>query len=244
MLRDMLVDVFAELDRRIEMRWRVGDLQHGFWHTGMVPALMPVDTLREHGFWHARAENGLGRIGVSLQGGHTRVGIFLPRHLLDGMTGQGVTIEDAVARALDGQSAEIVRRLGGNMLFDRIYTAAPFSADWLRACVKDAIAREVLVNHLAWLVLTLWESAWRTIFSRWGDDKCMLLADAPLPDVIVEALPITLLDSQVYRSEDSGRDVWLTVLRLGGDLTEQDALERLQRLLPDARIRPWSLEGA
>jgi len=47
----MLESVFSALDYRIEERWSAGSLSKGFWRTGTIPVLVPVDSMREYGFW-------------------------------------------------------------------------------------------------------------------------------------------------------------------------------------------------
>lgn len=233
----VLQSVFAALDSRIEERWTAGNLSHGFWRTGAIPALTPVDTLREYGFWQARAilERGLtGQISVALLGGHTRIGMFLPNRLLEGMSTWGESLTDAVARAHDGQPASIIRRVGGDTLFDRIFTEAPFSADWLLRCTKDVNAQAILSNHLAWRVIDLWESALRTVMSQQSHDMGIVLHSAmPLPPVVTESLPITLQD--VYEVQPGH---WVTIVTqtAAGEIGLCELEAQLQTLLPDHGI--------
>ena len=136
----VLESTFKNLDQRIEERWNAGNLSHGFWRTGAIPRLTPVDTMREYGFWQGKAvlEKGLtGQVSVALIGGHTRMGIFLPNRFLEGVSVWGESLTDVVAKAHDGQPAPIVRRVGGDTLFDRIFTEPPFSAEWLLRCTQD-----------------------------------------------------------------------------------------------------------
>ena len=230
---NVLQSVFAALDSRIEERWTAGNLSHGFWRTGAIPALTPVDTLREYGFWQGKAalENGLaGQVSVALIGGHTRMGIFLPNRLLEGMSTWGESLTDAVAKAHDGQPAHIIRRVGGDTLFDRIFTEAPFSAEWLLRCTQDVNAQMVLENHLAWRVIDLWESALRAVMAQPSHDLGIVLHSAmPLPPIITESLPLTLQD--VYEIQ-AGH--WVTIVTLTTEELDLRELEtRLQALLPD-----------
>jgi hypothetical protein len=235
----VLQSVFADLDSRIEERWNAGNLSHGFWRTGAIPALAPVDTMREYGFWQAKAvlEKGLaGQVSVALIGGHTRIGMFLPNRLLEGMSTWGESLTDAVAKAHDGQPAPIIRRVGGDTLFDRIFTEAPFSAEWLLRCTKDVNAQAVLENHLAWRVIDLWESALRTVMSQPSHDLGIVLHSAmPLPPIVTEALPLTLLD--VYEVQPGH---WVTIVTedvgLLADSQAADLETQLQTLLPDHGI--------
>ncbi len=50
----VLESAFKNLDQRIEERWKAGNLSHGFWRTGAIPKLTPVDTMREYGFWQGK----------------------------------------------------------------------------------------------------------------------------------------------------------------------------------------------
>lgn len=238
----MLQSVFAALDRRIEERWTAGNLSHGFWRTGAIPALTPVDTLREYGFWQGKSALGervapgtglTGQVSVALIGGHTRIGIFLPNRVLEGTSSWNESLTDAVAKAHDGQPASIIRRVGGDMLFDRIFTEAPFSAEWLLRCTQDVNAQSVLSNHLAWRVIDLWESALRTVMSQQSHDLGIVLHSAmPLPPIVTEALPLTLQD--VYEINPGH---WVTIVTLTAEELGLSALEtQLQTLLPDHGI--------
>jgi hypothetical protein len=40
------IGFFQELNRRIEERWNAGNLSHGFWRSGVIQKLTPVDILR------------------------------------------------------------------------------------------------------------------------------------------------------------------------------------------------------
>lgn len=241
-LRTVLQSVFADLDRRVEERWNAGSLSHGFWRTGAIPKLTPVDTLREYGFWQGKAalEKELsGQVSVALVGGHTHIGIFLPNRMLEGgVSAWGESLTDAVARAHDGQPASIIRRVGGDTLFDRIFTEPPFSAEWLLRCTQDIGAQYILENHLAWRVIDLWESALRAVISRQSHDLGIVIQSTrSLPPVITETLPLTLQDA--YEIQPGH---WVTIVTaLAGsiptdapDLTEIEA--RLQNLLPDHGI--------
>jgi len=243
-MASVLQSVFTNLDSRIEERWTAGNLSHGFWRTGAIPALTPVDTLREYGFWQGKAvpEKGLsGQVSVALIGGHTRIGMFLPNRLLEGMSTWGESLTDAVAKAHDGQPAPIIRRVGGDTLFDRIFTEAPFSAEWLLRCTEDGNARDILVNHLAWRVIDLWESALRTVMSQQLHESGIVLhSTMPLPPIITESLPLTLQD--VYEVQPGH---WVTIVTLAGfaedvglpaDLQAADLEAQLQTLLPDHGI--------
>lgn len=252
----MFQDILAELDRRIEERWTAGNLAHGFWRTGGIPPLVPVDTFREYGFWQARALLGsgerpgtplFGQVSLSLQGGHTRMGVFLPNVLLETGSSFGESLLDLVARAHDGQPAQIVRRMGGDTLFDRIFTEAPFSADWFLTSADDPCARSILENHLAWRVIDLWESAIRVLQSAVAHrGKWVVHSLAPLPATITETLPITLLD--VFQT-DSG--AWITVCDWADSAQSdnreewQHAIQRaLSSALPDHQIQVRAMEQA
>ncbi len=253
-LTSVFESTFNNLDRRIEDRWNAGNLSHGFWRTGAIPKLTPVDTKREYGFWQGNAvlENvvapdasgmackGLsGQVSVALIGGHTRMGIFLPNRLIDGMSIAGCnhtwgeSLTDAVAKAHDGQPASIIRRVGGDTLFDHIFTEAPFSAEWLLHCVRDIEAQVVLENHLAWRVIDLWESALRAVISRQSYDSSVIVQSRkPIPSTITESLPVTLQDAYEMQAGQ-----WFTVMTPAADdfnLPEFEA--QLQNLLPDYGI--------
>jgi hypothetical protein len=240
----MLESVFNALDRRIEERWSAGNLSQGFWRTGTIPALAPVDSMREYGFWQAKAElssmgvaRGMtGQFSVALIGGHTRMGIFLPNRLLEGVSTWGESLTDAVSKAHDGKPASIVRRVSGDTLFDRIFTDAPFSADWLLTCVEDANAEEILRNHLSWRVIDLWESAMRAVMSRQSHDLGIVIESRkPLPPIITETVPLTLQD--VWEIQP-GR--WITTVFMADGAASQvelaDLEARLQALLPEHGI--------
>ncbi|MBU2765585.1 hypothetical protein HAP94_05095 [Acidithiobacillus ferrivorans] len=243
----VLESTFKNLDQRIEERWTAGNLSHGFWRTGAIPKLTPVDTMREYGFWQGKAvlENGLaGQVSVALIGGHTRMGIFLPNRLMEGEVSiagcnatYGESLTDAMAKAHDGQPASIIRRAGGETLFDRIFTEPPFSAEWLLRCTQDIAAQSILENHLAWRVIDLWESAMRTIMSRQSHDLGIVIQSTKsLPPIVTEAMPLTLQDAYEIQP---GR--WVTIAAQAitdpaEDLDIREIEVRLQRLLPDYGI--------
>ena len=240
-LASALQSIFRSLDQRVEERWNIGNLSHGFWRTGAIPKLTPVDTMREYGFWQAKADlsglvassNGMtGQISVALIGGHTRMGIFLPNRLLEGVSAWGESLTDAVAKAHDGQPAPIIRRVGGDTLFDRIFTESPFTAEWLLRCARDVNAQAVLETHLSWRVIDLWESALRAVMSRQSHDLGIVIQSTrSLPPILTEALPLTLQD--VYEIQP-GRWVTIVTPAEGFDLCEIEA--QLQNLLPDHGI--------
>lgn len=231
-LAEILQSVFADLDRRIEERWDAGNLSHGFWRSGTIPRLVPVDTMREYGFWQARAELSkdlAGQFSVALIGGHARMGVFLPNRLLEGVSTYGESLTDAVSRAHDGQPAPIVRRAGGDTLFDRIFTEAPFSAEWLLRCTRDENAQAILENHLSWRVIDLWESALRAVMSRQTHDLgLVILSSRPLPPIVTEALPLTLQDAYEIQP---GR--WATIATSADGQDAHEIEARLRSLLPD-----------
>ena len=232
----VLESTFKNLDQRIEDRWNAGNLSHGFWRTGAIPRLTPVDTMREYGFWQGKAvlEKGLtGQVSVALIGGHTRMGIFLPNRFLEGVSVWGESLTDVVAKAHDGQPAPIVRRVGGDTLFDRIFTEPPFSAEWLLRCTQDIGAQYILENHLAWRVIDLWESALRAVISRQSHDLGIVIQSTkPLPPILTEALPLTLQDAYEIQP---GR--WVTIVVPTADTFDLSEMEaQLQNLLPDYGI--------
>ncbi|MHB1704734.1 MAG: hypothetical protein ACYCSH_01620 [Acidithiobacillus sp.] len=265
---DVLQSVFTALDRRLEERWTTGGyMSHGFWRTGAIPKLMPVDTLREYGFWQAKGDlstfivstshGGLhlgpadggspaddrrpddsiglqhaslhGQVSVSLIGGHTRIGIFLPNRLLEGVSPLGESLTDAVSRAHDGQPAPIIRRMGGDTLFDHVFTEAPFSAEWLLRCTRDINAQTVLEHHLAWRVIVIWESTLRAVMSSQAYEPGVIIRSTiPLPVDITETLPLTLQDT--YEIQPG---YWVTLATPSADEFDVSVMEaQLQALLP------------
>ena len=235
-LRDVLLSVFAGLDDRVKERWSAGNLSHGFWRTGAIPKLTPVDTLREYGFWQGKSllEKDLsGQVSVALIGGHTRIGVFLPNRLLEGVSPWGESLTDAVAKAHDGRPAPIVRRVGGDTLFDRTFSEAPFSAEWLLRCTKDRDAKDILTHHLAWRVIDLWESALRTVMSRQAHELGIVLhSTLPLPPIVTESMPITF--QEVYEIQPGH---WVTVVSWNAEGMDLSTFEmQLQALLPDHGI--------
>lgn len=231
----VLESAFNNLDRRIEERWNAGNLSHGFWRSGSIPRLIPVDTMREYGFWQARADLSkdlAGQFSVALIGGHTRMGIFLPNRLLEGVSAYGESLTDAVSRAHDGQPAPIIRHVSGDTLFDRIITEAPFSAEWLLRCTQDVEAENILQTHLAWRVIDLWESAMRAVMSRQTHDLgLVILSLRPLPPIVTEALPLTLQDAYEIQP---GR--WATIATSADGQDAHEIEARLRSLLPDHGI--------
>ena len=236
----VLESAFKNLDQRIDERWSAGNLSHGFWRAGAIPRLTPVDTMREYGFWQATAElpvklgkNELtGQLSVALIGGHTRMGVFLPNLLLDGVSSWGESLTDAVARAHDGLPAPILRRVGGDTLFDRIFAEAPFSAEWLLRCTRDPDAQAILDTHLAWRVIDLWESAMRMVMARQSRELgIVILSTKPLPPVLTETLPLTLQDAYEIQP---GR--WITIAPQVDGLDLAEIETQLQNLLPDHGI--------
>ena len=264
---DVLQSVFTALDRRLEERWTAGNLSHGFWRTGAIPRLMPVDTLREYGFWQAKGDlsgfivstshGGLhpgpvanddshadcivlrpanlrpagfhSQVSVALIGGHTRIGIFLPNRLLEGVSPLGESLTDAVSRAHDGQPAPIIRRMGGDTLFDHVFTEAPFSAEWLLRCTLDSNAQTVLEHHLAWRVIDIWESTLRAVMSSQAYEPGVVIRSTiPLPVDITETLPLTLQDT--YEIQPG---YWVTLATPSADEFDVSVMEaQLQALLP------------
>lgn len=240
-LTDVLSAVFDSLDQRVQERWSIGNLAHGFWRAGTVPKMIPVDTMQEYGFWQAHGDlssiggiDGLsGQCSVALIGGHTRIGVFIPNRLLEGVSGMGESLTNSVSKAHDGQATPIVRHIGGDTLFDHILSDAPFSADWILRCTQDHEAENILRTHLAWRVIDIWESAMRTLMSRRCAALSLIIAStSPLPAVVTEALPLILQD--VYEIQ-SGR--WITSAEVTkGDVSLSDLEARLQNLLPDHGI--------
>jgi len=234
-----LKSIFSALDSRIDERWGAGNLGHGFWRIGGIPKLVPLDTLREYGFWQGIAdlEKGMsGHISVALIGGHTRIGIFLPNQLLEGASTLGESLTKAVAMAHDGRPASIVRRVGGDTLFDRIFTESPFTAEWLLRCTQNHNARAILTNHLAWRVIDIWESALRTVMSWQSDDLGIVLHSVkPLPPIVTESVPMAIQDAYEI---DQGH--WITIVRITAeDLSIPEFEAQLQTLLPDHGITVW-----
>ncbi len=244
MIKKWLYDVFLELDRRVEERWTAGNLSNGFWRSGVIPKLTPVDTMREYGFWQGKGDLGRGlhgQVSVSLIGGHTRIGIFLPNRMLEGMTTWGESMASAVSGAHDGRQADIVRQIGGDTLFDRIFTDAPFSADWFRDCAvdEDSLAdgsREILANHLSWRVIDIWESAMRTLLSSDEQNdppagqEITVYSCKPISPMVTESLPVTIRDSW-----EVAKDTWMTVL-FSESLPTVDLENALKEMLPDHGI--------
>lgn len=231
----VLESIFSALDSRIEERWGAGNLGHGFWRIGGIPRLVPLDTLREYGFWQGVSdlEKGMsGHVSVALIGGHTRIGVFLPNQLLEGASTWDESLTNAVSMAHDGQPASIVRRVGGDTLFDRIFTDAPFSAEWLLRCARDHDARDILINHLAWRVIDIWESALRTVMSQQSRDLGIVLHSVkPLPPMVTESVPMAIQDV----CEVNGN--WFTIVKITAeDLSIPEFEVQLQTLLPDHGI--------
>lgn len=235
-LSSTLESVFRAIDHRVEERWDAGDLSQGFWRSGAIPKLTPVDTLREYGFWQARGmleKEMIGQVSVALFGGHTRMGLFLPNRLLEGFSLSGELLTDAVSKAHDGQPANIIRRVGGDTMFDRFFTEAPFSAEWLLRCTRDELAKEILVQHLSWRVINLWESALRTLISRQAYEMGVIVHSAiPLPPIVTESMPITF--QEVYEIQPGH---WVTVVSCNAAGLDIPELEKqLKMLLPNHGI--------
>lgn len=144
---------------------------------------------------------------------------------------------EAVSMAHDGRPASIVRRVGGDTLFDRIFTEAPFSAEWLLSCTQDLGARDILTNHLAWRVIDIWESALRTVMSHQSSDFGIVLRSVkPLPPIVTESVPISIQDSH---ETDPGS--WITIVKITEEALSISELEaKLQALLPDYGITLWN----
>lgn len=235
-LSDMLHSVLDELDSQAMAHWGDGSASHGFWRTGSIPPITPMNSLRKHGYWQGRAtlEKGLyGQISVSLIGGATRVGVFIPNQLLDSAsTTYGESLTDAVSKAYNGQPASIIRRMGGDTLFDHILTEAPFSAEWFLRSARDSIARDILINHIVWVTLGLWQSTMRTIISQQSHTiGTVLHSSKPIPVSITESLPLTFQD--VFEVES---DHWVTIVRISGDMPIDEIERSLQAQLPEHDI--------
>jgi hypothetical protein len=241
-LESVMESIFQELDRRIEKRWSAESPLNGFWRSGDIPALTPVESFREYGFWQSRADlSGLmnasagmsGQLAVLLIGGHVRIGLFLPDRLLEGVSNTGEPMIDAVSKAQDGQPATIIRRMGGDTLFDRVITDPPFSSDWFLACTKDEEARKILEYHLCWRAINTWESALRVVLSKQSSEIGVVVYSAqPLPSSIANDLPLTIQDAYEIQPGQ-----WVTLVTMNDESLSKSDLERqLQSILPDHHI--------
>ncbi len=174
-----------------------------------------------------------GQLAVLLIGGHVRIGLFLPDRLLEGVSNTGEPMIDAVSKAQDGQPATIIRRLGGDTLFDRVITESPFSSDWLLACTKDEEARKILEHHLCWRAINTWESALRVVLSKQSPEIGVVVYSAqPLPSSIANDLPLTIQDAYEIQPGQ-----WVTLVTMNDESLSKSDLERqLQSILPDHHI--------
>lgn len=248
-LNEVFSRVFAALDQRILDHWShssPGGAEkpaHGFWRSGVIPKLVPAEAARGHGYWQAKSDLSeltgfvgmFAQMSISLQGGHSRIGIFLPNRLLDGGGYPiGESLAASASKAHDGCPASIVRRIGGDTLFDRIFTDAPFSAEWLLRCLTEDGATEILEKHLSWRVIDIWESALRVTFSQQVGNHLNLIIYSlrPLPASVPETFSLTLHETCEVQS---GQWVSLASMPRSADLADVEL--RLQELFPDHRIR-------
>ncbi len=242
-MNNWILEVFDTVDSLIKEH---GEASSDFWQSGAIPHISPVNIpSRKTGTWLGQSDlgNGLsGKISLVLLGGYTRIGIFLPSKLLEGMTDYGESIFDAVSKAHDNQPANIIRRIGGDVMFDRIFTESPFSALWFRRCVNDKECRTILTNLLTWRILDIWDSALRIILSNSENSKFLFTSNEnsnpefivrsnkPIPSNVASRLPITLSSSWML-----GVNEWITTV-LTHNISKSDLDESLRMILPDYDI--------
>lgn len=237
-LERLLIKTFDYLDERVASLSRGEDpLHYTFWRSGVAsPAFVPIHSHREIGLWQANADlgkDGRAQLSVSLQGGHTRVGLFLPHELLSGITTHGIPLMDTVARSFDNQPASMIRHVGNDVLFDRIFREAPFSAEFIaQAMMRPDIEGNILAFRLAWMTVSIWEAAWRTVGIRQdgNTDEIVVVASRPLPASVIfeQNLPISIGESFEFEG------AWATLVRT--DLSAPDLFSALRGILPEASI--------
>ncbi len=233
--QDVLESIFTNLNDRILERWSSGkDASPGFWRTGEVPALHPTKSEWKYGHWLANGEledRLLGQIAVLLQADQTRVGLFLPKQIIEKyQLHYYPSLQDDISCANDGKPCQIIRHIGADILFDYHLPESVFSAQWLLTCTKDDAALAMTQNHLAWRVLHIWNSAMRCILScRVNFLSAIIYSNNQIPSEVAEECKITIYD--VYPM-DGG--TWLSMVGfdLQGlqDLDEAKKKETLQSI--------------
>ena len=171
-IAELYVAVFARVEEMLRERSTPGRC---FWAAN-VPKLSPSESLQTHGLWIAEGDlfpfgDGYkGTISVSLTPGETRIGVFLPEPLVND---HRTNLRAELDTAYDDRPTDICRMMGDNVLFDRIFRDAPFSAEWLSRTAKGqgdsnvlTVDGEILAVRIANSVSVLWESVCRVLLSN------------------------------------------------------------------------------
>ncbi|MBU2844085.1 hypothetical protein [Acidithiobacillus thiooxidans] len=209
--QQMLLQLFDALDKRMENRGGKSVVK-GFWQSGTVktstlsPDRSPESMrVRSMGFWKASAFMGYGQVDLlsAVLGGNVRVGIYLPALFID----KESSVRDFISRLYDGNPAHIERRIGGMVLFDWIFTDAPFSAEWMLRCTQDAAAYDILENHYLWLVIHFMEGLTRAVSSCFGNT--IPIFGQAISASVAESFGLTIMDCFEMNTEEGTKFVTL-----------------------------------
>lgn len=243
--KEMLERLFVALDRRID-GLHGASYQSGFWRSGLSGRLLPDTTeaaraVRSCGFWKASSQfvqpTSLGQdlqethrveLLALVLGGNVRIGLYLPDSMLE------AGIRDMVSRLCDGKPAQIERRIGGDTFFDWIFTADPFSAEWMQRCTQDPMAYDILENHFLWAVVHIWEGLSRTLAANHGA-VFPIVADRFLSPELAESLGLTVVEHLERPREDGGTEK-VTLVTSDTGYPDTALQEALRAVLPHCKF--------
>jgi hypothetical protein len=219
--KETLLRLFQALDQRIKNREGQSTVK-GFWQSGSMNSLFLPDTspeamsVRYMGFWKATASMAQGKVEIlsAVLGGNVRIGILLPILFIEKHSG----IREAVSCLYDGKPADIERAIGGAMLFDWVFTDAPFSAEWMLRCTHEDAAYDILENHFLWLVIHLLEGLTRALSSCLGS-AIPFFGEKFISAEVAESLGLTVIDCFEMQTESGVQCVTL-VKAENGELSE------------------------
>lgn len=210
-LNDFYRDLFMGMEAIIKNHH-----SHGNWAIGM-PALTPRGGQRELGIWYAESIIAgfdiPGAISLAVVPGEARLGLFLP---LQAMHHEADTfyLEDQIATSYDGRQPDYIRRQQDRVLFDRILRDPPFDVRTMAAAMRSPQAPEhlLLMQRLAYSVVTLWMAAIRVIYEygRTGADSYVVQTiGAPMVPEDMQDLP----NGVMSQSNDMGNDQFVSYVR-------------------------------
>ncbi len=250
----LLETVFQALDLRVQEA-NTGSIVLGFWRSSSPLQLVPDldeagQTARKHGFWTARAMLPGTRecpafqlqLMVSLLGGRTMIGLYIPDVILDGQAVSGAAggMREAVSSLYDGRPATIERRIGADTLYDWVFEDPPFTAQWLLESMRETEARSILENRLLWAAMHLWEGVKRLV-GQYGNQTLPVFADEHISPELAEYLGLSVADRLVMPEESiPGR--WgrkrccITIVGSSTGYLSQEVMDALAEQLPGCRF--------
>lgn len=243
-IAELYVAVFARVEEMLRERSTPGRC---FWGAN-VPKLSPSESLQTHGLWMAEGDlfpfgDGYkGTISVSLTPGETRIGVFLPEPLVND---HRTNLRAELDTAYDDSPTEICRMMGDNVLFDRIFRDAPFSAEWLSRTAESqgdsnalTVDGEILAVRIANSVSVLWESVCRVLLSNENNNlmEYSLYTQSKLPETIQGLMAITRTASIYHLGQ------WQTLVRTHLDIST--LRQRANDLLGDDLLSVTLVQGS